>query len=354
MHPLIIPFFIPHAGCPHTCLFCDQHLISGEQAVLPSRERIVDTVETWLTRSPGRPAEVAFYGGSFTLLPRSEQQRLLDGVAPFIASGQVAGIRISTRPDALDTTTLDFLAAHQVRTIEIGVQSLDDEVLLRSGRGHTRQQSLDALRRVAAAGFRVGAQLLPGLPADTPAKALSSVHGAIVAGAQFLRIYPVVVLSGTGLAELYHQGHYRPPGLDDGVATSARLLHAALVAGCPVIRIGLQADEGLARRDTILAGCWHPALGHLVKGELYYDLVLQLTKHQSMSGATMLFCHPSRLSEVQGHSQRNLTRWQQNGLAITVQPDNSLTHYEVRLKNMQHGLIGSLVTSLNYEESMHA
>lgn len=354
MRPLIIPFFLPHAGCPHTCLFCDQQLISGKLAQLPTTEQIAVRVSEWLERSPGRPAEVAFYGGSFTLLPQSQQQRLLSGVQPFSASGQVSCIRISTRPDALDSATLDFLAVHQVRTIEIGVQSLDDEVLQRSGRGHTSQQSLEALRRVAAAGFQVGAQLLPGLPADTPAKSLASVHGVIAAGAQFLRIYPAVVLAGTGLADLYRQGSYQPPSLDQGVATCARLLHAALKADCPVIRIGLQADEGLAQRNTILAGCWHPALGQLVKGELYYDLVRQLTKRLSMPAAATLFCHPSRLSEVQGHGHRNLTRWQQNGLEITVQPDIYLKQHDVRLQTMQYELTGSLITSLNYEENLHA
>jgi histone acetyltransferase (RNA polymerase elongator complex component) len=354
MRPLIIPFFIPHAGCPHTCLFCDQRLISGEQVQLPTNQQIVATTEAWLARSAGRPAEVAFYGGSFTLLPQQTQQRLLAAVQPLVATGRVQGIRLSTRPDALDAATLNFLAAHQVRTIEIGVQSLNDEVLQRSGRGHTSQQSLESIQRVAAAGFQIGVQLLPGLPADTPAKALASVRGVIAAGAQFLRIYPAVVLAGTGLAGLYRQGSYQPPDLDQGVATCARLLHAALKADCPVIRIGLQTDGGLAQRDTILAGCWHPALGQLVKGELYYDLIQQLTERQGVSGAITLFCHPSRLPEVQGHSQRNLTRWQRNGLAITIQTDSSMTQHEVRLQTMQHTLIGSLITSLNYEENMHA
>lgn len=354
MRPLIIPFFIPHAGCPHTCLFCDQRLISGKPAQLPTTEQIAASIREWLARSPGRAAEVAFYGGSFTLLPQSQQRYLLSGVLPFSASGQVTGIRISTRPDALDDATLDFLAAHQVRTIEIGVQSLNDEVLQRSGRGHTSQQALEALQRVAADGFRVGAQLLPGLPGDTPAKALASVHGVITAGAQFLRIYPAVVLAGTGLAELYRHGGYRPPDLDQGVATCARLLYAALKADRPVIRIGLQADEGLAQRETILAGCWHPALGQLVKGELYYDLVLQLAERLSMPAAATLYCHPSRLSEVQGHGLRNLTRWQQHGLKVAVQPDISTKLHHVRLQTIQFELTGSLITSLNYEENMHA
>lgn len=354
MHPLIIPFFIPHAGCPHTCLFCDQHLISGEQAQMPTAARIMVTAQEWLGRSPGRPAEVAFYGGSFTSLPRKAQQRLLDAVQPLLAAGAVQGIRLSTRPDALDDDTLGFLARYQVRTIEIGVQSLDDEVLHRSGRGHTGRQALDALERSTAAGFQVGAQLLPGLPGDTPGTALDSLRGVLAAGARFLRIYPAVVLAGTGLAELYHRGSYQPPDLEQGVRISARLLHAAMLAGCPVIRIGLQADEGLSQGDGILAGCWHPALGQLVKGELYYDLVRQLAESRDVSGAVTIVCHPARLSEVQGHGHRNLVRWHRDGLSVAVDGDASLAQHELRLETIQHKMTGSLLTTLHYKESMHA
>lgn len=351
MRPLIIPFFIPHAGCPHACLFCDQYLISGEQTALPTTDQIAATVEQWLAWSPGRPAEVAFYGGSFTLLSRQTQQRLLAAVQPFINAGRLDGIRLSTRPDALDNGTLRFLADHQVQTIEIGVQSLDDEVLQRSGRGHTGQQARAAIGRVATAGFRVGAQLLPGLPTDTPAKALASLHGVIAAGAQFIRIYPAVVLAGTGLARLYQQGDYYPPDLSEGVRTCARLLHAALVAGRPVIRIGLQADEGLTQRNAILAGCWHPALGQLVKGELYHDLVCQLVETQ---GTVTVFCHPGRQSDVQGHGRRNLIRWQQGGLSVAVQPDASVAEHEVRVETMTCKTTGSIITSLDYKEDIHA
>lgn len=355
MHPLIIPFFIPHAGCPHTCLFCDQHTISGEQLLLPSAERITATVEEWLVRSPGRTAEVAYYGGSFTLLPRPVQATLLGAVQPFIRSGQVDGIRLSTRPDALDTDILQFLIEHQVQTIEIGVQSLDDEVLQRAGRGHTAQQSIEALQRTVAAGFKVGAQLLPGLPGDSQSKALASLHGVITAGAQFLRMYPAVVLSGTGLARLYQQGSYQPPDVDQGIRTCARLLHAAYQAGRPVIRIGLQADEGLVAGTTILAGCWHPALGQLVKGELYYDLVMQLSGQMVSSADGVVYCHPKRISEVRGHGQRNLQRWRQADLAITtVLGDPSLERDQLRLETMQQKMSGSIITTLVYKENVYA
>lgn len=352
MRPLIIPFFIPHAGCPHTCLFCNQHLISGVEQHLPSAQQIQETVQQWLERSPNRAAEVAFYGGSFTLLPRKQQEQLLDAVQPLIGQQKVKSIRISTRPDALDQAVLAFLADHKVTTIEIGVQSLDDQVLQQSRRGHTAADSLAALQRVKAAGFQVGAQLLPGLLGDTLSKALASVKGVIAAGAQFVRIYPAVVLSGTALADQFKAGQYQPPDLVLGVKICARMLHLCLQAGIPVVRIGLQAEEGLSEEGAILAGCWHPALGQLVKAQLYYDLVVTLAEQFISTEGLQLTCHPDRLSEVQGHARNNLTNWQQFGLVIRkVQIDASFQPDQVCLSNLQQKSIGSIITTCIYKET---
>ena len=355
MRPLIIPFFIPHAGCPHTCLFCNQRLISGVEAPLPSASQITETVHQWLIRSPDRVTEVAFYGGSFTLLPRKQQEQLLDAVQPLIEQQMVKSIRISTRPDALDEAVLAFLADHKVATIEIGAQSLDDQVLLLSKRGHTAADILAAIQRAKAAGFQVGAQLLPGLPGDTQTKALASVKGVIAAGAEFVRIYPAVVLSGTALADQFNAGQYQPPDLEQGVKNCARMLHLCLQAGIPVIRIGLQAEEGLSVDGAILAGCWHPALGQLVKAQLYYDLVVTLAGQFVSTEGVQLACHPDRLSEVQGHARSNLIHWQQSGLSIRkVQTDASLQHDQVCLSNLQQKSRGSIITTCIYKERSDA
>lgn len=355
MRPLIIPFFIPHAGCPHTCLFCNQHQISGVEHQLPSSQQITDTVVQWLVRSPDRTAEVAFYGGSFTLLPRKQQEQLLDAVQPLIEQKLVKSIRISTRPDALDQAVLEFLADRKVATIEIGVQSLDDQVLLLSKRGHAAADSLAAIQRVKAAGFQVGAQLLPGLPGDTREKALDSVKGVIAAGAEFIRIYPAVVLSDTALADQFKAGQYQPPDLGQGVKNCAQMLHLCLQAGIPVIRIGLQAEDGLSAEGTILAGCWHPALGQLVKAQLYHDLVVVLAGQLAATDGLRLTCHPDRLSEVQGHARNNLTRWCQSGLMIEkVQTDPRLRPDQVCLSNMQQNIKGSIITNCIYKETSDA
>lgn len=355
MPPLIIPFFIPHAGCPHTCLFCNQRLIANTQEQIPSSSQVVDTVRQWLERSPNRQAEVAFYGGSFTLLPLEVQQELLEAVQPLIDQQLVSGIRISTRPDALGAETLAFLAGHQVRTIEIGVQSLDEQVLLLSGRGHTAADSLEAIQRVRQAGFLTGAQLLPGLPGDTEDKALTSLRRVIAAGAQFVRLYPALVLSGTALADEYRSGRYHPPDLTEGVRIAARLFHAAVASGVPVIRIGLQADDGLSADGAVLAGCWHPALGQLVKAQLFFDLVLYLVTSYGLTGTLNLYCDPSRISEVQGHKKGNLHLWQAVGVQVsTVLGDPTLLYHQVCIESVSETITGSYLTITPYKEITHA
>lgn len=355
MQPLIIPFFIPHAGCPHQCLFCNQETISGIRQRVPEASQIQEQIACWLDRSPGRPTEVAFFGGSFTLLPRQVQESLLAAVQPFIRQGLVQGARVSTRPDGLGDEVLAFLQGQQVSTIEIGVQSLDDTVLQMTGRGHTAEQSLQAVTRVRTAGFNTGAQLLPGLPGDTPDKALQSLRGVIAAGARFVRIYPAVVLKGTGLADLYLAGQYQPPDLVQGVATAARLLDTANKAGVVVIRIGLQADEGLTAPGALLAGCWHPALGQLVWSQLVHDLVCRKAKELPTESPITIYCHPQQMSEVIGQGRTNLRAWQQAGLLISqVLPDQQLERHQLYLEFIQCKMMSSLITDHIYEECQHA
>lgn len=353
--PLIIPFFIPHAGCPHGCVFCNQRLITGTGRMNSSRGHISAQIAAWLGRSPGRPAEVAFYGGSFTLLPQDMQASLLEAVQPFIRQRLVEGIRISTRPDAVSDTALSFLKEYRVRTVEIGVQSLDDRVLQASGRGHTASDSLQAIQKVRGGGFTVGAQLLPGLPEDSESGSLQTMRGVIAAGAQFVRLYPAVVLQGTLLAAAYLSGRYCPPDLSQGVRTAARMLDLAVKAGVPVVRIGLQAEEGLQAPAAILAGCWHPALGHLVRSRLVLDLVMRMVRQLPLQRELRLVCHPRFRSEVVGQRCSNLLQWRRAGVDIAQIHDDPLLEFgQIRLEGHQGCITGSPVTDQIYEENVNA
>lgn len=354
MGPLIIPFFIPHEGCPNDCSFCNQRIIAGQSEGLPSHQRIYETVKEWLARSPGRPAEVAFYGGSFTMLPLDKQEYLLGSVKPLIKEQLVNSLRISTRPDALSPDILEFLKKHNVRTVEIGVQSLDDNVLKLAGRGHTAADSITAIKRTVSAGFVTGAQLLPFLPGDTLKSILDSAKRVIDAGARLIRVYPAIVLANTRLADLYKSGEWQPATVDDAVIASAVILNMASRSGVSVIRVGLQSDEGLVSGETILSGPWHPAFGQLVRGELYFALARKLSC-VTTEPVTGIFCHPKRISDVAGHSRRNIERLGNIGINLDfIEIDHSLCREEIIVKTLNHNFKGSIVTDLNNEEIIHA
>jgi len=342
-----IPFFISHQGCPYTCSFCDQRVISGSAGILPTAAGIVEKIRLWRLTSPDAALEVAFFGGSFTALPTAVQEDLLLPLQDLLASGTVSGIRISTRPDYIDAAVVSRLTRYGVTTVELGVQSLDDGVLAASGRGHDGAVCETAIRTLREGGLKVGAQLMPGLPGDTIATSLRSLRRVIAAGAEFLRLYPVVVLAGTELADRYRAGTYRPPELLEGIRTCKLLLHEALKNGIPVIRIGLQADEGL-NEGSILAGCWHPALGQLVSAELYGDLLVQLLATVPAGQPVIAICHPSRISDVIGHRRSNLQRLGERGASLMVRGDAMMNQEELMIETPGGTLRGNVIHDLHY------
>lgn len=263
--PLVIPFFIPHHGCPQRCTFCNQTAITGRaEGVVPGAVEITATIESYLdSKSAGRgETQVAFFGGSFSGLPDDLQDRLLGAVAPFLADGRVAGVRISTRPDYLDPARIAFLKARGVILVELGVQSLDDEVLARCGRGHTAADSLKAIGLLQAAGLRVGVQLMIGLPGEKSGRLLAGAEVLAGMKPELARLYPALVLKGSRLAGDYLAGRYQPLGLTKAVALSASLREIFTAQGVRVVRIGLQETDTLA--SEVLAGPHHPAFGELV------------------------------------------------------------------------------------------
>lgn len=347
MKGVTVPFFISHQGCPHTCIFCDQRTVSGAPGSLPSGAEIVEKVLAWGRSAGGTPLEAAFFGGTFSALPMEIREQLLAPLQPLLASGEIRSVRISTRPDYIDADTVGWLAERGVRTIELGVQSMDDVVLAAAGRGHDAASSEAAIRCVKAHGLSVGAQLMPGLPGDTPATALNSLERVIAAGADFVRIYPVVVLAGTELARRFEAGEYRPLGVEQGVTLCKVLLHAAMQAGVPVVRIGLQADQGL-NADTVLAGCLHPAFGQLVRSELYFDLLCLLTSGLAGKTPISIRCHPSRISDCVGQGRANLGRLRRQGVSAAVRPDASLPREEVVVDLFGRCIKGNVISDLHF------
>ncbi|MBI5970016.1 MAG: radical SAM protein [Deltaproteobacteria bacterium] len=263
---LIIPVFIPFGGCPHKCVFCDQNGITGV-SVMPGENAVVETIEKYLATWKGSGGkEVAFYGGSFTGLPIETQKKFLDCAAGFVRDGRVDGIRVSTRPDYISNEAALFLKENRVTTVELGAQTMSDLVLRLSGRGHSANATIEAVKTLKAAGFKVGVQFMPGLPGDTLESIIETTDAVIALKPDFVRVYPTLVLKGTALHRMYLNNEYSAWGLDEMVEV-CRVVFARLAqAGIPVIRTGLQTTEGLL--ENLAAGPYHPSFRGLVENKV--------------------------------------------------------------------------------------
>lgn len=266
---LVIPVFIPHQGCPQNCIFCNQVSISGQESGLGDDDALVkNTVETWLGRSRRRRiVQVAFFGGSFTCLAHERQRRLLAAVQPFIASGDVQSIRLSTRPDCVDEDICKFLKDHHVTTVELGVQSFDDKVLQAAWRGHSAADSVRAAKNIKDAGLELGIQLMPGLPQETTRSWFATLQQMLQLKPECVRIYPTLVIGGSGLASQFKDGGFRPISMNRAIALCGRAKAMCDSAGIKILRMGLQASESL--EEQLLAGPYHPAFGEMVTARLW-------------------------------------------------------------------------------------
>jgi histone acetyltransferase (RNA polymerase elongator complex component) len=304
---MIIPFFIPHSGCPHQCVFCNQKDITGQTKPVPPSTIPQKIIEYLAISSSDNPAHVAFYGGSFTALPFETQRAYLNAVQPFIHSGQIADIRLSTRPDCITSEVLALLKEYRVTTIELGVQSMDDVVLARSGRGHTAADTVKAVSLIKSSCFLVGLQLMPGLPGDSAETFMKTIDTVIELKPDFVRIYPALVIKDTPLEDLYRSGRYVPLSLDDAVTLCREALERFDLAGIDVIRIGLQPTEELGKTGTIIAGPYHPAFRQLVESSILLDKMrTALRKRQEKTAKVTFQVNPRDLSTAIGQQRSNI------------------------------------------------
>ena len=252
--PFIIPIFLPQWGCPHRCIYCHQERITQTRRQKILREDFSTLVESGLNsgrRTPGRRVELAFYGGTFTLLPDPLQKELLDWAAHYVEQGRVEAIRLSTRPDALSEEVLLKVKAAGVETVELGIQSLNDEALERSGRGHSAQDSFKAVRLLKEFSLGVGIQLMVGLPGDTPEGFHQTIREVRDLQPDLVRIYPTVVFPETVLAHWVKNGLYTPLALEEAVSLCCEAVDLLETAGIPVIRLGLQSHDRMIPGKTI-------------------------------------------------------------------------------------------------------
>lgn len=307
---VIIPIFVPHKGCPNDCIFCNQKKISGQlEEITP--DMIPEIIESHLaTIENDAFVEIAFYGGSFTAIDRSLQESLLKEAYEYVKSGRVSEIRLSTRPDCIDEDILDMLKKYGVRTIELGVQSLDDEVLKASCRGHDAACVYESSELIKRKGFRLGIQTMTGLPVDTREKALYTARQVISISPEIVRIYPVLVIKGTALEMLYLAGKYAPMPLEEAVKLCAELLELYERHGINVIRIGLQATENIRSggESDVSAGPEHPAFRQLVESELARRRIEEIIEERELAGSKSLLINTgaSNISNVVGQKRANI------------------------------------------------
>jgi histone acetyltransferase (RNA polymerase elongator complex component) len=308
--PLIIPIFIPQEGCRHRCVYCDQPTISGASQASWSPSSIRQHVKNYLDNCNRYPVQVAFYGGSFTLLPEARQRFFLESVQEFLKQGLVHSLRLSTRPDAVETKNLCLLQSMGVKTIELGAQSLSDSVLKAAARGHTSRDVCKATLKLQQYGFETGLQLMPGLPKDSRATFLRTVDKSVALHPSFVRLYPTVVLSSTPLAHLYRRGRYRPLSLEQAVTWCKEAKQRFASAGIPIIRIGLQPTVTLEQPGHIVAGPYHPAFGQLVLSSLWRDRISPVLKKASLQSQRLLIhAAPHQLADIRGHRNGNIKKW---------------------------------------------
>ncbi len=310
---LVIPIFIPHRGCPHDCLFCNQQKISGYDRE-DARPPVAQTIDVWLDRKKDRhQVQVAFFGGSFTCLPHSEQVAMLSAVQPYIAAGKVDTLRLSTRPDCLDPGVCALLKEYNVGVVELGAQSLSDAVLQNSLRGHTAEETRHAVRLLKAAGIQVGLQLMPGLPGETSASFLRGIDEVIALQPSFVRLYPVLVVKESGLEKLYHAGRYRPLSLKKAIALTARCYQKLTEAGIRVVRMGLQPSALL--EQNVVAGPYHPAFGELVQSRLWLKKIRAGLAALGPEQKLLIHISEKDMSAVTGMKKQNTKRLEALGFS---------------------------------------
>jgi histone acetyltransferase (RNA polymerase elongator complex component) len=307
---LIIPVFLPHLGCPHRCAFCNQRVITQTEADPPAPAHLQRIVETYLRYSRKRHGriQIAFFGGNFLGMKPAVIRSMLSVAQRFVTSGAVDGIRFSTRPDTIDASRLEVIEPFSIQTVELGVQSMQNDVLERSDRGHTAEDTNRAVERLNRRSYEIGLQLMLGLPGETQAGCFQSARMVAELQPDFVRLYPTVVFSGSRMAEWYRAGLYSPLSLVDCIQRAKQLVLFFTRQSIRIARMGLQSSGSPGIADQIVAGPYHPAFGHLVHSQLFYDMARQLVSSRSDASDPTLEVHPRSVSRLQGMRSENLER----------------------------------------------
>ena len=333
---LIVPVFIPNLGCSHRCIFCQQEKISG-QSKMPINGDYVKSILDKAISSPRfsseADTEVAFYGGTFTNLHENKMKELLNAVTPYQTRRLLKTIRISTRPDEIDEDRLRLLKDLNVSIIELGAQSMDNDVLSRCKRGHTADETVKAVSLLRKYGFKIGLQLIPGLPGDSETTFLKTIDKVIVLQPDMVRLYPAIVIRETELGELYLAGKYKPLTIDEAVQICHKSCLHLEQRGIPVIRIGLMSTPSLMKEGEILAGPWHTAFGFLVRSSIFHEGINHLLPNKGITKKIGVRMHGREIPLLRGYQNQGLGIIEKKTGAriIYVKADDSTPPREIRI-----------------------
>ena len=337
-----IPIFIPHLGCPNDCVFCNQRSISGHMSFDESKVRfeIKEALSSIEKIGEIEEVEIAFFGGSFTGIDRSLMVYLLETAHEYITAGRVDSIRLSTRPDYISEEILDILEKYGVRTIELGLQSMCDDVLIRSRRGHDASTAERACRMIKERGFSLIGQMMIGLPGSDIQKELETARKICSLGVDGARIYPTVIFYNTELCEMAKRGEYQPLTNEDAVMRSKEVIKLLDENGVPCIRVGLCASENLSSDEEVYGGANHSAIGELAMGEVFYDKMCALLEDLSDEGEknVVFFVPKGATSKAVGQKKRNINRIKDKYFvkkhikSVKILEKNELIGYNIKME----------------------
>lgn len=330
MKHINVALFVVHKGCPHTCSFCNQRSISGSSKDITAADvhEAVKIAVGSLSESEAAGGEIAFFGGSFTMVERDYMLSLLEAAYEYVEKGVFKGIRISTRPDGISEEICDILKKYGVTAVELGAQSLDDRVLSLNERGHTARQVEDASRMLKKYGFELGLQMMTGLYGSEDADSIETAEKIISLSPDTVRIYPTVVIKGTRLYDLMKKGEFVPKGVPETAELCARLIPMFENAGIKIIRVGLHSGGGV--EEGFAGGAYHPALREICEGRIYYNSALEKLSKLG-EGSYILNVSPKEISKMTGQKKENLIKLREKGYDCAVKGIEGLSKYEVEI-----------------------
>ena len=346
----VIPIFVPHLGCPHDCIFCNQKSISGQKKQI-TKEDVKKQIEYFLDNIKDKDSEkeVAFFGGSFTGIDIEKQEELLKAAYEYLKSGKIHSIRISTRPDYIDKQTLKRLKKYKVKTIELGVQSANNFVLQRSERGHTFEDVKKASRLIRWYGFELGHQMMVGLPESTRNDEINTAKALIKLKPKMVRIYPVLVIKGTKLEKEFKEGVYEPLPLAQAIEVCKTLVRMFADKKIDVIRVGLQNTEEISDPESdgseVVAGPFHPAFRQLVESSMWYDAIVEkIKKLNAKVKEVEVTINPIDVNNVIGHKKENVLKLKNTyDVDLIVKQDENMKQGKSRIEVLK-----------TYDDAIHA